>query len=108
MFKMIQNPEFDATIKGAMPGDEADEFTFKARFVAMSSEERKAFDMATVDGTTAFLQKVFIGFSDVTDAADKPVPYSEQSRDWLIQQDWTRGPLLRTYFTAIVGAALGN
>jgi hypothetical protein len=108
MFVMSDNPEFTTEAKGKMPGDEGEEFSFRPRFVALSETEQKAFDLNTTEGTVEFLRRTFVGVTGVLDANNNPVPFSEATRDWMIDRVHTRGALVRAYFGGVYEAAVGN
>ncbi|MEE8612278.1 MAG: hypothetical protein V3V60_15980 [Sphingomonas aquatilis] len=108
MFVMQDNPTFNATARGKMPGEDGEDFSFKARFEALSQSEQEAFDLSTADGTIAFLKRTFVGASDVLGADEQPVPFTDATRDWMIDRIHTRGALVKAYFAEVYGAQLGN
>jgi hypothetical protein len=108
MFVMSDSPEFETEAKGKHPGDQGEAFSFRPRFVALSETEQKQYDLATADGTVAFLTRTFVGLSDVVDANGAPVTFTTQTRDWLIDRPHTRAALVKAYFGSVYGEQLGN
>lgn len=108
MFVMKPDPEFTVTAEGRMPGENGEPFSFRPTFVALSSTDQATYDMATEAGTLSFLRRTLVGLDDVVGADDKPVPFNDDTREWLLDQIHTRGALVRAYFAGVYGAQLGN
>lgn len=108
MFVMSDNPEFETEAKGKLPGDQGEPFSFRPKFVALGATEQKTFDLNTEGGTADFLRRTLIGLSDVLDANGEQVPFSDATREWLIDRAHTRAALVQAYFGGVYGAALGN
>lgn len=108
MFVMNDNPEFETTATGTLPGDEGEPFSFRSRFVALSATEQDAFDLGSASATVDFLRRTLIGISDVVDAEGQVVPFNDATRDWLIDRAHTRSALVRAYFGGVYKAASGN
>ncbi|HEX8485697.1 hypothetical protein [Sphingomonas sp.] len=108
MFVMDDNPEFEKETTGNLPGDQGEPFSFRARFVALGAAEQKAFDLTNEEGTADFLRRTLIGWDDIVDAETGLVPFGEAAREWLIDKAYTRGALVKAYFSGIYQSALGN
>lgn len=108
MFVMSDNPEFVTEASGNLPGDDGEGFSFKPRFVALGTAEQDTFDLSSAEDTVRFLQRTLIGLSDVVDAHNNPVPFTDETRDWLIDKPHTRAALVKAYFSGVYKGALGN
>jgi hypothetical protein len=108
MFVMSDNPEFETEAAGNLPGDNGEAFSFRPRFVALGSAEQDTFNLSSAEDTVKFLQRTLIGLSDVVDADNNPVPFTEATRDWLIDKAHTRAALVKAYFSGVYKGALGN
>lgn len=106
MFIMEDEPTFESTVEGKQPGGA--DFTFKATFAALGSDAQAEYDLSTDAGTKDFVRHVTRGFSDILSGDDTPVPYNDQTRDWLVDKPWTRAALVKAYFKDVYGALLGN
>lgn len=102
-------PTFTRQVKVEIPrGRDKIEADFLATFEAIDNSELESFDLATPDGTKAFLNRVIVGLDDVLDGDGNAVPYSETLRDRLLDKPWSRSKLVAAYARGVVGAAEGN
>jgi hypothetical protein len=111
MFKVTDQPQFTHPVDVLVPTDSGHETqTFKATFKVLPADEDQdqKFDLSTVTGSTSFLKEVLISMSDLVDAHDQPMTYSEGLRDRLLKVPYIRAALARTYYAAINKAAVGN
>lgn len=110
MFQRVKNPEFAHLVKVSVPVDGGHaNATFTARFRMLTIDEAKAFDLMSTDGTTSYLQAIFVGWGDdYVDEEKQPVPFSNAERDRLISMPFVRVALLETYNAAMMGAKRGN
>lgn len=108
MFVMDDTPRFDTEATGKMPGDNGEAFSFRPTFLALGASELGTYDLSNDAGTVAFLNRVLVGMGDVLDAGGQPVPFTDATRDWLIDKVHTRVALVKAYFAAVYGATLGN
>lgn len=110
MLKIVKNPEFTATVKVSVPA--AGGFTdgsFTARFRALTVTEAEAFNLASTTGTTDYLRRIFIGWdSGVVDEDGAPMPFSDETRDELLDIPFIRMAVLSAYNGAMAGAKRGN
>lgn len=106
MFRIDDNPQFDARVEIALEGAEPQ--SIAVRFHALPNSEIDAFELRTAEGTTEFLERVIVRIDDVVDEDGEAVTYDAALRDRLLDLGWVRQPLVRTYFAALAGARLGN
>lgn len=109
MFKLLQNPEFDHTVKVQLPvngGHEAQ--TFTGRFRALSISDTEQHNTLTTEGTNQYLRAIFVGWEGVSDDQGEPVQFNDANRDRMIDLPFVRMALLETYNAAMMGAKRGN
>lgn len=87
MFKLNSNPafSFDALLGGAGHTPPA-KLTFTAKVLGREALKAWADQARTASSDAAWLAQVITGWADVVDAADQPVPFSEQSLAQLLAQ----------------------
>lgn len=107
--------QFSATVVVNMPWAEgqpaAEPLTFVGHFRALTTDDFQQHDMASIEGQSAYLRQVFLGWEGViddTDGEDKPLKFSTEARDVLIRDFFVRQALLGTYAEALGGAKRGN
>ena len=106
-FRVNPNPTFTARVTVFVPADgghEKQELT--ARFAFRDDEQIPAIN--GVNGGVDFLREVVVGLEDLVDEAGTPVIYTPELRDQLLKLPYVRNALIKGYFAAINGAALGN
>jgi hypothetical protein len=109
MFKLDPNPLFGAVVKVRTPSNGgAREECFKAEFRALTISEFNQYNLATPEGARDFLVDVIETVADIEDAGGKPLAYSEDLRDQLIDMPHVRGALINSYLKEIGEAARGN
>lgn len=109
MFTLDPNPKFTHPITVQKPTDGGhDAQTFRATYRVIGDERLAGFDLNDRASSTDFLRTVLVGFEDVQGGDGQPVPYSDSTRDALIDLPFVRVPLVKGYFAAVYKAALGN
>jgi hypothetical protein len=102
MFKLAVNPTFKHEVKVHSPVDGGYKVeTIRATYNLLSTEEAKAFDLSSPDGTSAFLKRVIARLDDIVDDNERPMPHSDELRDRVIVMPHVRVALWRGYFDAI-------
>lgn len=109
MFIVTADPQFTHTVKVRVPVDGGfREETVNATYRVVPIEELEGFDLSSTDGSTAFLKRAIARLDDLVDEAKKPVDYSDELRDRIINTPFVRVALVRDYFAATGGVAKGN
>lgn len=109
MFNIDEKPEFTHTVKVPVPCDGGfREDEFKARFRALTEEELKAFDNASVEGHKDLLRAVVIDLLDVENEQNKVMTFSSALLENMLGRSNVRLAMLRTYTEAVVGVRRGN
>jgi len=110
MFNVEAKPKFWADIKVITPTDEGGrEDTFKARFQMQPADEvEKAQSVLDVEPMKAFLRTAVIGLDDVTGDDGKPLPFSKDLLDKVINHFGARTALWNAYTTEVTRTRLGN
>ncbi len=104
MLKIVRNPEFKAPVKVVLPIDGGQrEATFTARFRAQTRSEQAAYDLATVEGTDAFLGAVITGWEGLADEDGQPFDYSSSNLGLLLDLGYVRVAFVKAYFDATSG-----
>jgi hypothetical protein len=107
MFKLSSDPKFTIPVEVFVPIDGGHrKDTFKATFRVGEADALNEF--ALLDGQREELRKIFVGFDEVLDEADNPIPYSDEMRDRMIATPYVRAALVQAYLGAIVKARAGN
>ena len=109
MFNVVTVPKFSRTVKVKVPaGDGHVEQSFKGLFKVVPSDRSEGLDWFETGDVKAFLREVLISADDLVDDKEKPMPYSEEIREGLLNLPYVRLALLKTYTTALVQDTLGN
>ncbi|AZV77933.1 hypothetical protein EBB79_08510 [Parasedimentitalea marina] len=109
MFNVVTVPTFSRTVKVKVPdGDGHLEQSFKGLFKVVPSDQSEGLDWFETEGVKEFLREVMISADDLVDDKEKPIPYSEEIREGLLNLPYVRMALLKTYTTALIQDALGN
>lgn len=109
MFKVTKEPTFTHAVTARAPVDGGfEEQSFKATFRALDPEEADTFDLATMEGQTAFVKRIVVELHELTDAEDKPLEWNNNVFAAVLRLPWARSALTRAYFAGISGAKLGN
>lgn len=82
--------------------------TCMGHFRAIPFSELETFDLNTPEGTKAAMIAVVISFDELTDPKEKPMAYSEEVRDWMLDQPIHRAAVFTAYAKGIEKAATGN
>ncbi len=105
-----QSSEFTMPVSVSAPGGSGhDKQTFTARFVELTQAELDALlDAPRAD--IALVNRVLIGWDDVTDSAGKALAFNETNRDLLTARPRVRTAVVTAYIGAVLGEAraLGN
>ena len=115
MFKLKNNATFLHDVPVQWPVDETDgkggfeEVTLKTRFRVLDAETlRMHDDLHSEQGQNAFLRAAIVGFPAVVDDDGQPVPDDDALFDRILGLTFCRGPLMRTYQSAMMGARAKN
>ena len=109
MFKIAKTPRFTHVVPIKVPVDGGfDEQTIRATFEVITDDEFASFDTMTAEGLKDLVRKILVRLDDMVDEQDKPLPYSDDLRDQLLELPYMRLGLLRGYQSAMIGAKAGN
>lgn len=109
MFNVDEETTFTHTATIMVPVDGGHrEDTITATFRVVPIDEVEKFDLATTSGNTSFLKAVLVKLDDLIDRHKKPVPYTDEIRDHVLNLPHARVGLTRCYFAAIGRAKEGN
>jgi hypothetical protein len=100
--------KFDHQRRFTRPCKSADGQTFEVEFKALSDEQVKEHDFASLEGEKDFLRDVILNIPDVRDPADKPMTFDAGLLDQMLGYADLRGAFLRGYREGVTGARLGN
>jgi hypothetical protein len=107
MFNIDLQPQFTVTVRANPPG-ECEQQSFKAVFEALGIDEFTSFDLSTAAGAKAFLDRAWVGVSEVVDANNDPVPDSPELRARITDLAWARTPLITAYVEGLAEGQAGN
>lgn len=100
MLVLNNTHRFTHTVSVMLPIDGGySEEEFKATFEVVGVDDLG--DTSTLDGQVSLLRRVVVGLDDILDGQEKPVSYSEELRDRLIDIPYIRAGLLRSYLGAV-------
>ena len=109
MFVLDPNPKFTHPVTVQVPVDGGhDTQTFKVTYRVLGEAALADYDLNDRESSTRFLADVVVGFEDVRDANEQPVPFSDRARDALVDLPFVRVPMVKSYFDAVYKAKLGN
>jgi len=109
MFKITDNPTFTRTVTIRVPADGGYiSETLTAVFNVLPVTEMNSFDLATEKGARAFLTAAIHSLDDIGDENGKPLPYSDQLRDKVLDLPYARAALAEEYTRSVEGAREGN
>ena len=109
MFKIAKTPRFTHVVPIKVPVDGGfDEQTIRATFEVITDDEFASFDTMTAEGLKDLVRKILVRLDDMVDEQGKPLPYSDDLRDQLLELPYMRLGLLRGYQAAMIGAKAGN
>lgn len=108
MFNVVTIPTFSRNVPVPVPsGDDFKEESLKATFCVRPDDE-VSFDANSPEDIKRFLREIIVCLDDLADDKGKPVAYSPEIRDQLLQLPYVRIALLRAYTGAQVKAVTGN
>jgi hypothetical protein len=119
MFKIDQAPSyfFPVTVELAIDGGKFQKSTFDAEFNRLSKTKMKEIfdrfpsiskDVEDPITDNEILDLVFIGWKGVVDDAGEPLPYSQTTREALLDVQGVGSAIVRTYFASIAGSKQKN
>lgn len=109
MFNVITIPKFSRTVKVNVPeGDGHVEQSFKGLFKVVPSDQSDGLDWFKTKDVKAFLREVMISADELVDDKEKPVPFTEEVREGMLNLPYVRMALLKTYTTALIQETVGN
>lgn len=109
MLKVLTTPTFTHEVAVMQPVDGGhEEHSFKATFKMLPDDEFDDLDLRNLEGAREMVRRVLVGASDIVDGAGKPVEWSSEVRDWLINTTVTRSALILAYHAAVNKVRAGN
>ncbi|MFZ6644419.1 phage tail assembly chaperone [Undibacterium sp. TJN25] len=113
MFVIATTPTFTVPVRVDIIGDNNKTKTsiFKAKFLRLEQNEMDEMRDAINDKTMTDQQvvdKVLVGWEDVTDAAGQPVEFTPDNLTALLAIFPTRHSIVRTYFDTVSGSKRKN
>jgi hypothetical protein len=109
MFKINHQPRFTRTIEVRVPnGENFITETLVATFNVLPVDETTPEKVGSDEGQLAFLRKAIVSLDDIEGEDGKPIPYSPELRDQVLNRFDCRSALFNGYFAAIRGLAEGN
>ena len=109
MFKIVKNPEFTHAVPVMVPVDNGhDEQLLKCRFRVVSSDDLGQHDLASTEGTEAYLRAIVVRFEDVVDDDGQPIAVSDALTTRLLGISFVRIALVRAYSVAVTKFKTGN
>ena len=109
MFKLNPSPEFTHKVAIVVPVDGGHrEDMLTVRYRVLASSEAEAFSMQSTEEFKAYLRAIIVALDDLGDAEGKPLPYSDQVREAVLDLPYARIGLARGYSAALTKAKLGN
>lgn len=109
MFTITDDPQFQHDVKIDVPvnGGHRQE-TIQATFRVLAVEETDSHDLADPKSSTEWLKRIIVRMDGLVDVDKKPVPYSDEVRDYVLRLPYARLALTRTYLRAVTKAREGN
>lgn len=109
MFKINHTPTFSVDVKVPVPSDDAPvEEILRTKFQAIAVDEANAFDLATSEGTLAFLEKIVVTFENFGDDNDRPMDCTPELRAIALGKPYVRIALVSAYYATVSGLRTGN
>lgn len=109
MFKIVDTRTFTLVVPIMTPADGGYiKESLRATFQVIDTEAMEAFNLATAEGTTAFLKAAVVKLDGATNADNEPIAYNEQLRDQLLKLQFVRQALATAYFEAMTRVKEGN
>jgi hypothetical protein len=108
LYRIETNPEFWAPVRVVRPGEPSEPETFRAKFKALTADEFDAQDLATPDGTRAFLDEVLVDADEIESGDGSLLALTSAVRGKLLSIPHVRIALVRAYMAAFGEAAQGN
>lgn len=110
--KLIKNRPFTAKVVALYPDVEGGvEQSFTAHFITLPINDLKQFQLNTVEEQDAFLDRVFVGWSGLTDDRDGvevTLEVNATNRALLLNDLFLRRAVLDAYNMALMGVRRGN
>jgi hypothetical protein len=107
--KIVDNPTFTHDVPVMTPTDTGfSEEALNTTFNYLDVDAIDAFDIKTVEGTTALLEAAVVKFDKLTDADDRPLTYTVELRQMLLKRQNVRQALCTYYFSALLKVKAGN
>lgn len=102
-FKLQENPTFVTTAIIAVPNDSGafEDQTLSVRFRVLPDD---AMELPPLE----FLKRAILRIDDVVTNEGAPIPSSESLIALVLEQQFTRLPLIKAYMAALTGARVGN
>lgn len=113
MFKIAQTETFTwpVTVKIPADGGRYESHTFDAKFKRISQSRIDELNERLSAGTMSdreFVNEILDGWSGVIDESNQQVPYSDSTRDALLQVTLVRTAIIAAYSEAYAGAQRKN
>jgi hypothetical protein len=110
MFKLIASPTFSCPVRISVPGSDTPA-TLQVTYRHKTARQLTAWLMSSVDRTddVSYLEEVIASISPLADADGKPVPYSREALELLLDQFPASGPeLVQAYRKQLADARAKN
>lgn len=109
MFKLKTNVEFAWPVKVQVPTDGRHvEQPFTARFKQVDRSRFVDLNNGDAEEETNLLREVLIGWDGIGDENGEPIPFSEQTRDQLLEIPYVRTAIVEAFFEGIAGRKRKN
>lgn len=109
MFKVLSKPVFKTEVEVVTPeAHAARRETFTAHFRVEDAKTLNTFNLASEEGTTAFLRKVLVQADDLAGEDGEPLPWSEDVKEALLNHIPARIALLKAYNAGMTEAREKN
>lgn len=96
MFRLAVSPSFRAEVTGQLPGGV--EFKFVAIFARMAPEAVDALVQDREITDTEVARRVLVGWDDVTDEQDLPLPFSPETMGALLSNYGVAAAIVRAWY----------
>lgn len=109
MFKLSQSNSYYWPVTVEMPADggKFEKHTFDAEFRRMSVDELQALGDTDETGGIA-CRTIMVGWKGIVDDSGEEVPFSETSRDQLLQWPTVRIAIMQSFRASLAGAGRKN
>lgn len=105
-FKIIIDRRFACPIVVSVPSENGiQQQQFTACFVEMGQQSLRQLVSDGDNGDVRLLHEVLVGWRDIVDEHDKPLPFDDHWKKRMIDIPYIRAALLKAYIESLSGAA---